>query len=84
MKGFNLVDEIVPEPVGGAHWDYNQASAILKEYIIKALDEVKNIPPEERVQNRIVKFGKMGFWDEVEETPEPEEPRSAQPENAGS
>jgi acetyl-CoA carboxylase carboxyl transferase subunit alpha len=65
MKGFGLVDEIVPEPIGGAHWDYNEAAAILKKYIIDALNEVKNISPEQRVENRIEKFGKMGFWDEV-------------------
>src|SRR3954467_8960410 len=40
MKGFGLVDEIVPEPVGGAHWDYNEAAAILKKYILAALKEV--------------------------------------------
>jgi len=67
MKGFGLVDEIVPEPIGGAHWDYNEAAAILKKYIINALNEVKNISPEKRIENRITKFGKMGFWEEVEE-----------------
>src|SRR3954454_16265777 len=41
MKGFGLVDEIVPEPVGGAHWDYNEAAAILKKYILEAVEEVK-------------------------------------------
>src|SRR3954447_6393632 len=65
MKGFGLVDEIVPEPIGGAHWDYNEAAAILKKYIIDALYEVKNIPPEKRIEDRIEKFGKMGFWDEL-------------------
>src|ERR1700760_3193827 len=53
MKGFGLVDEIVPEPEGGAHWDYNEAASILKSYILKALDETKNINPEKRVQMRI-------------------------------
>jgi len=64
MKGFGLVDEIVPEPDGGAHWDYNEASSILKSYIINALDEVRNIPPEKRSQLRIEKFGRMGHWKE--------------------
>jgi acetyl-CoA carboxylase carboxyl transferase subunit alpha len=65
MKGFGLVDEIVPEPDGGAHWDYDGAAQILKEHIIKALNEYKNANPEERVVKRIEKFEKMGFWDEV-------------------
>lgn len=65
MKGFGLVDEIVPEPIGGAHWDYDEAAETLKQYIIKALNEIKQIQPALRIQNRIEKFGKMGFWDEV-------------------
>jgi len=65
MKGFGLVDEIVPEPIGGAHWDYIEAAAILKKYIIVALNNVKNIPPQKRIENRIETFGKMGFWDEL-------------------
>jgi acetyl-CoA carboxylase carboxyl transferase subunit alpha len=66
MKGFGLVDEIVPEPVGGAHWDYNEAAAILKKYILESLEEVKKIPAEKHMQYRINKFSKMGFWDEVD------------------
>jgi acetyl-CoA carboxylase carboxyl transferase subunit alpha len=65
MKGFGLVDEIVPEPIGGAHWDYNEAASILKQYIISALNEMKPFGAEERINNRIEKFGKMGFWEEV-------------------
>lgn len=70
MKGFGLVDEIVPEPIGGAHWDYAGSANILKSYILKAIEEFKNIPAYERTQNRIAKFGRMGFWDEIEETEE--------------
>ncbi|MCZ2222676.1 MAG: acetyl-CoA carboxylase carboxyltransferase subunit alpha [Chitinophagales bacterium] len=63
MKGFGLVDEIVPEPDGGAHWDYDEAAKILKEHIINALNEFKNIDPQKRIENRIEKYEKMGFWD---------------------
>lgn len=65
MKGFGLVDEIVPEPIGGAHWDYNEAAALLKTSITNALAQIKNMDPEVRVQQRIEKFNKMGFWDEL-------------------
>jgi acetyl-CoA carboxylase carboxyl transferase subunit alpha len=65
MKGFGLVDEIVPEPIGGAHWDYDEAAELLKQQIIAAIKEFKHIKPEDRINNRIVKFEKMGFWDEV-------------------
>jgi len=65
MKGFGLVDEIVPEPDGGAHWDYDRAAQILKQHIINALNEFKNISVEERINNRISKYEKMGFWNEA-------------------
>jgi acetyl-CoA carboxylase carboxyl transferase subunit alpha len=64
MKGFGLVDEIVPEPDGGAHWDYTKAAEILKSRIIKAINEVKDINPDKRIQMRIEKFGRMGHWQE--------------------
>jgi acetyl-CoA carboxylase carboxyl transferase subunit alpha len=65
MKGFGLIDEIVPEPYGGAHWSYTEAAAILKEKIVAALKEVKDIAPAQRVENRIEKYSKMGFWEEA-------------------
>src|ERR1017187_1310676 len=30
MYGFGLIDGIIPEPLGGAHWDYNEAASLLK------------------------------------------------------
>jgi len=65
MKGFGLIDEIVPEPLGGAHWSYTEAAATLKEKIIAAIQEVKNMEPAQRVENRIEKYSKMGFWEEA-------------------
>lgn len=78
MKGFGLVDEIVHEPLGGAHWDYTEAAAILKSYIVKSLQEVKQKNPQQRINDRITKYGKMGFW---EETPLEEEPALAKRES---
>lgn len=65
MKSFGLVDEIVPEPPGGAHWDYDGAAALLKERLISLIRELKPIPAEQRIHQRIEKFGKMGFWEEL-------------------
>lgn len=65
MLGYGLIDAIIPEPIGGAHWDYMEAAQILKDYLKPILKELKQIPPEERVNQRIKKFGKMGFWEEV-------------------
>ncbi|MBL7759349.1 MAG: acetyl-CoA carboxylase carboxyltransferase subunit alpha [Sediminibacterium sp.] len=65
MKGFGLVDEIVEEPAGGAHWDYQVAADMLKSSIKKALEEVKHKASAERINDRIEKYGKMGFWEEL-------------------
>jgi acetyl-CoA carboxylase carboxyl transferase subunit alpha len=65
MKGFGLVDEIVHEPLGGAHWDYADAANILKTYIIRSIKEMKPKDPMQRMNDRIEKYGKMGFWEEV-------------------
>lgn len=67
MKGFGLVDEIVEEPIGGAHWDYADAANILKTQIQKALKEMEAKDAEQRINDRIEKYGKMGFWEEYTE-----------------
>ncbi len=65
MLGFGLIEGIIPEPVGGAHWDYDQSADILRNYLVPVLQELKKKTPEQRVNERIEKFGKMGFWEEV-------------------
>jgi acetyl-CoA carboxylase carboxyl transferase subunit alpha len=67
MHQFGLIDTIIPEPVGGAHWNYDEAASLLKPYLINTIKELKQLSPEERTRQRIEKFGKMGFYDEVRE-----------------
>jgi acetyl-CoA carboxylase carboxyl transferase subunit alpha len=62
MLSFGLVDEVIPEPLGGAHWDYQEAAQKLKSYLIPTIKELKKIPAQERIDTRIKKFGNMGFW----------------------
>jgi len=65
MLNFGLVDDVIPEPLGGAHWDYEQAAQLLKNYLTPVIDELEKIPAEQRIEERIKKFGKMGFWEET-------------------
>lgn len=65
MLQFGLVDGVIPEPLGGSHWDYTEAAQILKAHLLPVIAELKKIPPEERIKQRIEKFGKMGFWEEA-------------------
>ena len=64
MLGFGLVDGVIPEPLGGTHWDYEQAATILKDHLLPVIKELRAIDPATRIQQRIEKFGKMGFWEE--------------------
>lgn len=64
MLEFGLVDEVIPEPLGGAHWDYDGAAELLKQYLIPMIASLKEINAEQRIKNRIKKFGKMGFYAE--------------------
>ncbi|MCO5237984.1 MAG: acetyl-CoA carboxylase carboxyltransferase subunit alpha [Chitinophagaceae bacterium] len=65
MKSFGLVDEVVPEPYGGAHWNYQETADTLKSYISPLIEELEAIDPEERIRQRIEKYSQMGFWEEV-------------------
>lgn len=60
-----IIDGIIPEPDGGAHWDYDLAAKMLKDFLIPVIKELKAIPAEKRINDRVEKYGKMGFWDEV-------------------
>lgn len=64
MLEFGLVDDVIPEPAGGAHWDYDGAAEIVKNYLSKTIKALKQIPVQERIDMRIKKFGNMGFWQE--------------------
>ncbi len=57
-----IVDDIIAEPLGGAHRDPRQAFSSVKEYILKALDELEKLDPQELVRQRIDKYRKMGIF----------------------
>lgn len=64
LKDLNLVDEIVPEPLGGAHQDPEVAANNVKEALIRNLDEVAAMSPEERLKQRYDKFRAFGHFEE--------------------
>ena len=60
MLRFGLIDEIVKEPLGGAHQNPLQMAATLKQVIEKHLSEISLLEPTERIKKRIDKFASMG------------------------
>lgn len=57
---FNIVDEVVKEPVGGAHCDYEMMGTELKKSILKNLEELSKVKPKELREKRYNKYRKLG------------------------
>jgi acetyl-CoA carboxylase carboxyl transferase subunit alpha len=60
LKALGLIDDIVPEPAGGAHEDVEAASEFLKQHLRCSLDKLAVLNDEELVRHRYSKFRKMG------------------------
>jgi len=65
LKTIGVVDEIIPEPAGGAHTNHEEMARILDGYLMQALNQVKELAPEERVRRRYEKFRVMGQHQEM-------------------
>ncbi len=65
MSKFGLIDGVIPEPLGGAHAFPEKMAEVLKSYIENTLDELAPIAPDDRIAQRIEKFSKMGFYEEL-------------------
>jgi acetyl-CoA carboxylase carboxyl transferase subunit alpha len=55
-----VIDEIVPEPAGGAHADHEGTAGALHDALVKHLDELRRVKPDKLVRRRREKFLKMG------------------------
>jgi acetyl-CoA carboxylase carboxyl transferase subunit alpha len=62
LLGLNLIDEIVPEPLGGAHRDFVATAENLKKCVNRALADLQAIPRKELPALRYQKFRKMGAF----------------------
>ena len=64
-----LVDEIIPEPVGGAHSDPKTMSMTLKEYLLKNVRELQKLKKDVLLEKRYEKFRAMGVFGAESEKP---------------
>ena len=62
MKKNGLVDDVIKEPLNGAHRSQEEMFAIVKKNIKKYITELEVLSPEVRINDRIEKFNKMGVW----------------------
>jgi len=64
MKKIGLVDEIIKEPLGGAHTFPKETFKITKKAIMRSIKELIQLDKDLLVKNRIEKFSDMGFVSE--------------------
>ncbi|MBD2157219.1 acetyl-CoA carboxylase carboxyl transferase subunit alpha [Leptolyngbya sp. FACHB-16] len=62
LRSLGVIDQILPEPVGGAHSDPLAATATLKQSILSSLAELDALTPNERRELRYQKFRKIGVF----------------------
>lgn len=67
MLEFGLIDEIIKEPLGGAHTDPEKMARALKTHIKKQLAELEELSSEDRINARIDKYSNMGHFDLIED-----------------
>ncbi len=64
LQKLGVVDEVIPEPGGGAHLDWDGAAANLKGALVRHVSEMAKLEPDARRQARWAKFEAMGEWKE--------------------
>ena len=62
LTRLGLIDEVIAEPVGGAHFDPDAAGESLREALIKTLNELNKVRPEKLVKRRHDKYAAMGAY----------------------
>lgn len=72
LYGLGIIDEIIKEPLGGAHRDYQCTATNIKDMINKHLDRLQALSKEELVRARYDKFRKMGVFTEPKNEPKSE------------
>lgn len=60
LKALDVIDDIVPEPLGGAHRSPAEAAVNLERHIVRTLRELKRVPADQLVQNRYDRWRRMG------------------------
>lgn len=59
-----IADDVIPEPVGGAHRDHEGSATIMKDAILKHLEDLGSIPIDELIENRMTRYRTIGQWKE--------------------
>lgn len=66
LEELGVIDGVIPEPLGGAHRDWDETARAVERQIIESLDRLAGMAPEELIETRIEKYVKMGSWIEAD------------------
>ncbi len=73
LKSLDIVDDIIPEPLGGAHRNPTETAGNLEHYIVRTLRELKRVPLDTLVKNRYARWRRMGKVVELAAAPAPKQ-----------
>lgn len=62
MKKLKIVDDVIQEPVNGAHRNHEETFETVKKSILKYLTALDKVAPEKRIEQRIKAFSERGVW----------------------
>jgi acetyl-CoA carboxylase carboxyl transferase subunit alpha len=62
LHRLRVIDEVVAEPEGGAHDDWDRAAELLKEALVRHIGELRDKPVDQLLDGRYGKYRKMGAW----------------------
>jgi acetyl-CoA carboxylase carboxyl transferase subunit alpha len=65
LMQLGLIDDVIPEPTGGAHHDHRTTADSFREVVTRHLDELAALPVEELLEKRYAKFRAFGEWRSV-------------------
>jgi acetyl-CoA carboxylase carboxyl transferase subunit alpha len=65
LNNFGLVDEVLREPLGGAHRNPAEAAEVIRNALIKALDELDSVPIDQLLENRQRRLAGFGEFKEA-------------------
>jgi acetyl-CoA carboxylase carboxyl transferase subunit alpha len=74
-----VIDDIIPEPLGGAHRDHREMANTLKAYLVRYLRDLRHVATEELLEQRYNKFRRIGVFDQGEPAAN-NQPVNGQPE----
>jgi len=62
LLDYGIVDNVIPEPLGGDHRDHHQMATRVKIYLMKTLRELLALPTDRLLEDRYEKFRRMGVF----------------------